>query len=153
VLLLRHGGRNKVLVSGGSLGQLGQFSAGMPAEWTRLKKSHPTVDVTILVTPCYNPKMRIISRRILREFWDKHPDAAIPLQTWFHDVERANWISPADIKTVYRNASSLANNRIVFNIKGNHYRLVVVVVYQHSVVYIRFVGTHDEYDRIDVSAI
>ena len=97
--------------------------------------------------------MRIISRRILREFLEQHPDAAISLQTWFHDVERTTWTSPADIKAVYRNASFLANNRIVFNIKGNHYRLVVLVVYQHSVVYIRFVGTHEEYDRIDAATI
>lgn len=97
--------------------------------------------------------MRIVSRRILREFWEKHPDAALPLQTWFHDVERANWSEPADIKTVYRNASFIANNRIVFNIKGNHYRLVVVVVYQHGMVYIRFVGTHEEYNRIDITTI
>jgi len=97
--------------------------------------------------------MRIISRRILREFWEKHPDAAIPLQTWFHDVGRAIWTGPADIKAVYRNASFLANNRVVFNIKGNHYRLVVLVVYQHGVVYIRFVGTHEEYDRIDAATI
>ncbi len=97
--------------------------------------------------------MRIISRRVLCEFWVKHPDAAIPLQTWFHDVESADWNSPADIKTVYRNASFLSNHRVVFNIKGNRYRLVVVVVYQHGVVYIRFVGTHTEYDRIDAATI
>jgi len=97
--------------------------------------------------------MRIISRRLLREFWEKHPDATIPLQTWFHDVERAAWDSPADIKAVYPNASIVANNRVVFNIRGNRYRLVVVVVYQHGVVYIRFVGTHDEYDRIDVATV
>ena len=97
--------------------------------------------------------MRIISQRVLREFWEKHPDTAIPLQTWFHDVERSTWNSPADIKEVYRNASFVANNRIVFNIKGNLYRFVVVVVYQHGVVYIRFVGTHEEYDRTDVTTI
>lgn len=97
--------------------------------------------------------MRIIGRRILREFWEKHPDATIALQTWFRDVEHASWISPADIKSVYRNASLVANNRVVFNIKGNHYRLVVLVVYQHGVVYIRFVGTHEEYDRIDAATI
>lgn len=97
--------------------------------------------------------MRIISRRILCDFWDIHPDAALPLKTWFHDVERANWKTPADIKAVYQNASFLANNRVVFNIKGNHYRLVVVVVYQHGVVYLRFVGTHEEYDRIDAVTI
>jgi len=97
--------------------------------------------------------MKIISRRILREFWKKHPDSAIALQTWFHDVERASWNSPADIKAVYQNASFVAKNRVIFNIKGNHYRLLVVVVFQHSVVYIRFVGTHEEYDRIDVTTI
>ena len=97
--------------------------------------------------------MRIISRRILREFWIKHPDATIALEVWFHDVKQATWNSPADIKNVYRNASFVANNRVVFNIKGNHYRLVVVVVYQHNVFYIRFVGTHAEYDRIDATTI
>jgi mRNA interferase HigB len=97
--------------------------------------------------------MRIISRRTLREFYEKHPDATIPLQTWFHDVQRAAWKSPAEIIAVYKNASILANNRVVFNIKGNRYRLVVVVVYQHGVVYIRFVGTHAEYDRIDAARI
>jgi mRNA interferase HigB len=97
--------------------------------------------------------MRIISRRILREFWIKHPDATVALQTWFHDVERANWSTSSDIKAEYQNASFVANNRVVFNIKGNHYRLVVVVVYQHNVVYIRFVGTHEEYNQIDVTTI
>ena len=97
--------------------------------------------------------MRVISRRILREFWEKHADAAIPLQTWFHEAEQAAWTNPADINAVYRNASILANNRIVFNIKGNRYRLVVLVVYVHNVVYIRFIGTHEEYDRIDAATI
>jgi mRNA interferase HigB len=97
--------------------------------------------------------VRIISRRVLREFWIKHPDATTALQTWFSDVEQATWNSPADIKEVYRNASFIANNRVVFNIKGNHYRLVVVVIYQHGVVYIRFVGTHTQYDRIDATTI
>jgi mRNA interferase HigB len=97
--------------------------------------------------------MRIISRRVLREFWEKHPDARIPLQTWFHEVEQSLWKSTTEISSVYRNVSFLANNRVVFNIKGNHYRLVVVVLYQHNVVYIRFVGTHAEYDHIDASTI
>jgi mRNA interferase HigB len=68
-------------------------------------------------------------------------------------MERANWNLPAVIKTDYQNASFVANNRVVFNIKGNHYRLVVAVIYQHGVVYIRFVGTHEEYDRIDVTTV
>jgi mRNA interferase HigB len=97
--------------------------------------------------------MRIISRRLLREFWEKHPDSSAALQTWFHDVEHAAWDTPADIKWIYKNVSFVANNRVVFNIKDNHYRLVVVVIYQHGVVYIRFVGTHAEYDRIDGTTI
>jgi mRNA interferase HigB len=97
--------------------------------------------------------MRIISRRILREFWEKHPDARLPLQTWFHDIKRANWAGPADIKAVYSNASFVANSRVVFNIKGNRYRLVVVVAFLHRVVYIRFIGTHEEYDQIDGTTI
>jgi mRNA interferase HigB len=97
--------------------------------------------------------MRIISKKILRDFWEKYPDSAVPLHTWYRDVAQATWTSPADIKSVYHNASIVANNRVVFNIKGNHYRLVVVVLYQHGVVYIRFVGTHEEYDRIDVTLI
>ncbi len=106
-----------------------------------------------MVTLWYNHTMRIISKRILREFWERHPDAAVHLQTWFHDVEHASWKSPADIKVVYHNASFLAHNRVVFNIKGNRYRIIVVVVYQHEVVFIRFVGTHAEYDKIDASTI
>lgn len=90
---------------------------------------------------------------MLREFWEKHPDSSIALQTWFHDVEHATWNTPADIKAVYKNASFVANNRVVFNIKGNHLRLVVIVIYQHGVIYIRFVGTHEEYDRINVTTI
>jgi mRNA interferase HigB len=97
--------------------------------------------------------VRIISRRTLLAFWEKHPDARIPLQTWYHDVKHANWNSPAEIKASYRTASFLANNRVVFNIKGNHYRLVVVVIYAHEIVYIRFVGTHAAYDEIDATTI
>lgn len=97
--------------------------------------------------------MRIISRRTLREFWEKHPDARKSLQAWYADIKRSNWQSPADIKKAYRNASFVRNNRVVFNIKGNHYRLVVAVNYSHGIVYIRFVGTHSEYDKIDVSSV
>jgi mRNA interferase HigB len=97
--------------------------------------------------------MRVISRKTLREFWEKHPDARKPLQTWYADLKHATWQSPADIKDVYQNASLLANNRVVFNIKGNKYRIIVIVQYHYGVVYIRFVGTHKEYDRIDAAII
>lgn len=97
--------------------------------------------------------MRIISRKTLREFWEKHPDSRQPLQAWYDDAKHADWKSPADIKSIYRNASFLANNRVVFNIKGNSYRLIVAVQYAHSLLYIRFVGTHKQYDRIDSETI
>ncbi|MBU0510631.1 MAG: type II toxin-antitoxin system HigB family toxin [Chloroflexi bacterium] len=97
--------------------------------------------------------MRIISRKTLREFWEKHPDARQVLQAWYVDVKRAEWKSPLDIKNIYRNVSIVANNRVVFNIKGNRYRLVLVIQYEFGIVYIRFVGTHLEYDKIDVTTI
>ena len=79
--------------------------------------------------------------------------AAQPLQAWYHDVKHAIWRSLADIKAVYRNASFLAQNRVVFNIKGNKYRLVVAVQYAYGIVFIRFVGTHKDYDAIDAGNI
>ncbi len=97
--------------------------------------------------------MRIISRKTLKEFWDRHPEARQPLQAWYIDSKHALWKSPEDIKNIYRNASFIANNRVIFNIKGNKYRLVVAVRYEYGIVYIRFVGTHREYERIDASAI
>lgn len=101
----------------------------------------------------YNICMRIISRKALRLFWEKHPDARQALQAWYADVKHANWRSPADIKNVYRTASFVANNRIVFNIKGNRYRIIVVVQYKYRIVYIRFVGTHQEYECVDATAV
>jgi len=97
--------------------------------------------------------MRIIARRVLREFWEQHSDARQALQAWYADVKQAAWKSPADIKKIYRNASLVANNRVVFNIKGNRYRLVVAIQYEFGIVYIRFVGTHQEYDRIDAAVV
>lgn len=97
--------------------------------------------------------MRIISRKTLRVFWEKHADAQSALEAWHADVKHAHWQSPADVKRVYRNASVIANNRIVFNIKGNRYRVIVAVQYRHGIVYIRFVGTHQEYDRVDAAQV
>jgi len=97
--------------------------------------------------------MRVISRKILREFWERHPDARQSLQTWYADIKHEILTSPTDIKSVYQNASFLANNRVVINIKGNRYRIIVVVQYRYGLVYIRFVGTHKEYDRINAEAI
>jgi mRNA interferase HigB len=99
--------------------------------------------------------VRVIARRTLREFWEQrgHGDAQQPLRAWFAEVRHANWRSPADIKASYRNASFLANNRVVFNIAGNKFRLVVALKYSAQLVFIRFVGTHAQYDEIDASGV
>lgn len=97
--------------------------------------------------------MRIISRKILREFWEKHPDSRQQLQAWYMDVKHADWTSPKDIKEIYPNASILVDNRVVFNIKGNKYRVIVIVQYRFGQVYIRFVGTHQDYDRINAKTV
>ena len=97
--------------------------------------------------------MRIISRKALRVFWEKHSDARQSLQAWYVDVKKAHWKSPAGIKKVYRNASFVGNNRVVFNIKGNGYRLIVAIHYGRGIVFIRFVGTHEEYNRIDAGTV
>jgi mRNA interferase HigB len=97
--------------------------------------------------------MRIIALKILREFWEAHPNARQPLQAWYEDAKHALWLSPLDIKATYRNASIVANNRVIFNIKGNDYRLIVAVNYRFGIAYIRFIGTHFEYDRVDATLI
>ncbi len=97
--------------------------------------------------------MRIIARSTLREFWQKYPDSQQALRAWFDDASRANWKTPSDIKEIYANASIIANNRVVFNIKGNRYRLIVHVRYDIGIVFIRFIGTHQEYDQINATTI
>jgi len=97
--------------------------------------------------------MRIIAKKALREFWQVHPDAEEPLLAWFREVEKEDWDTPARLKEKYASASIVGGNRVVFNIKGNNYRLVVKINYPYRVVYIRFVGTHAEYDRVDVEEV
>src|SRR6266404_497652 len=100
-------------------------------------------------------RMRIISRKTLRLFWEKpeYADAEQPLKAWFREASNANWTSPAAIKAAFGNASIVGNNRVVFNIGGNKYRLVVRVNYPYRVMYVRFVGTHAQYDRINMEEI
>lgn len=97
--------------------------------------------------------MRIIALGTLRIFWRKHADAETPLRSWYATASRAIWRSPADVKVAYRSASFVANNRIIFNIKGNEYRLVTAVHYNRGMMFIRFIGAHREYDKIDVTTI
>ncbi len=96
--------------------------------------------------------MRVIAKRALVAFWKRHADAENPLLAWYREVEKEDWASPARVKERYRTAS-FVGDRVVFNIKGNTYRLVVRINYPARIVYIRFVGTHQEYDRIDVKGI
>ena len=95
--------------------------------------------------------MHVISRKALKEFWSRHPDSEQALRAWYSEAKRAAWETPADVKKLYGSASIIANNRVVFDIRGNRYRLVVAIRYVSKVVFIRFVGTHDEYDRIDAT--
>ena len=93
--------------------------------------------------------MRIISRKTLKEFWLKHPQAEASLKAWFAEAEKSSWNTPQDIKNHYRSADFLKNNRVIFNISGNNYRLGVQINYHFNIAYIRFIGTHKEYDKID----
>jgi mRNA interferase HigB len=97
--------------------------------------------------------MRVIAKSTLREFWQVHPDAEEPLLAWFREVEHEDWDTPAKVKQKYRSASIVGGDRVVFNIKGNTYRLVVRINYPYRIVYIRFVGTHADYDEVDVQEI
>ena len=97
--------------------------------------------------------MRIIAKRTLRAFWERHADAEEPLLAWYREVEREDWDTPAKVKAKYASASIVGDNRVVFNIKGNGYRLVVKINYPYRIVYIRFVGTHAQYDAIDVEEV
>ena len=98
-------------------------------------------------------KLRIISKKIFREFWEKHSDSEQQLKAWFQETSNAEWKSPHDIKIEYPSASILADNRVVFNIKGNKYRLIVRINYDYGMTWIRFIGTHAEYDKIDATKI
>jgi len=97
--------------------------------------------------------MRIIAKRTLREFWRKHPDSEEQLKSWYSETSKMNWEKPNDIKQEYPKASIIGNNRVVFNISGNRYRLVVKVNYIRGWILIRFIGTHNEYDRVNVEVI
>jgi mRNA interferase HigB len=97
--------------------------------------------------------MRIVAKRTLREFWEQFPETEEPLLAWYREVEKEDWDGPAKVKEKYRSASIIKGSRVVFNIKGNDYRLVVKINYSYRMIYIRFVGTHAEYDEINVEEV
>ena len=97
--------------------------------------------------------MRIIARKTLLEFWQRHSDAEGPLKAWYDQARREQWDSPARVQVLYPTASIVGKDRVVFRIKGGTYRLVVSVFYPGGIVFIRFVGTHAEYDRINAEEV
>ena len=97
--------------------------------------------------------MHIISKKPLSEFWEQHADAEGPLKAWYDHAKRAQWLTPADVQKDFGDEAILPDNRAVFNIKGNRYRLIVRFNFTTHRIYIRWLGTHAEYDRIDVAKI
>lgn len=97
--------------------------------------------------------MRVIAIKTLRDFWEIHPNAMQPLLAWHDEASKAQWSQPTDIKAHYGSASFVGNNRVVFNIKGNDYRLIVALAYRLGVVYIKFIGTHAQYDKVDAATV
>jgi len=104
-------------------------------------------------------QMRLLSRSTLRDFWRIHHDAERPLRAWIAEIEQGEWRSAVDVKQLYKSASFVGNDRIVFNIGGNKYRLIVMVKYanteakRNGIIFVRFIGTHREYDKIDVAKV
>jgi mRNA interferase HigB len=97
--------------------------------------------------------MRVIAVSTLRAFWERYPDAEQPLKAWHEEATSASWSLPANIKAQCRSASVLKNRRVVFNIKGNDYRLIVAIAYKLQIVDVKFVGTHKEYDAVDAETV
>lgn len=97
--------------------------------------------------------MRIIAKKYLIKFWELHRESEQPLRAWYDEAAKASWQSPQEIKDQYRNASFIANNRVVFNIKGNDYRLIVAIAYRFGALYIKFIGTHAQYDKVNAKTI
>jgi len=97
--------------------------------------------------------MRIIARKTLREFWEEYPDSETPLKLWFKEIKKAQWRNFNRLKEQFGNASVVGNDRVVFNIKGNDYRLIATIDYEKQILWIRFIGTHKAYDKINAKTI
>jgi mRNA interferase HigB len=97
--------------------------------------------------------MRIIAKKSLVKYWEKYPDTEQPLKAWYQEANDATWAGPQDIKNQYRNVSIVGNNRVVFNVKGNTHRLIVALAYKQGIIFIKFIGTHEEYDRVNAGTV
>jgi len=94
-----------------------------------------------------------VSKKTLVDYYNKHKETKSQLETWYHEAKNAEWKNPQEVKEKYGSASIIGGNKVVFNIKGNKYRLVTKINYQMKIVYIKFIGTHKEYDKINVEEI
>ena len=97
--------------------------------------------------------MVVISYGTLSQYYKKHPDAKDALNNWYRLASQADWANYHEIKTMFNSVDAVGNDRFVFDIRGNNYRIVAMIFFDVRTVYVRFVGTHKEYDRIDCSAI
>lgn len=97
--------------------------------------------------------MRVIVKKVLRNFWEIHADCEQQLKAWYQETSKAQWQNPNQIKKDYPSASILSNHRIVFNLKGNNYRMIIKINYAYQIIWIRFIGTHSEYDKINANEI
>jgi mRNA interferase HigB len=102
---------------------------------------------------CLQIVMRVISRRTLKDFYERQAAAKAPLEAWFHEAKAAAWRTPKDISALCPSADFLPGNRVVFDIAGNHYRLIARIHYNTGIVFVRFVGTHAAYDKIDAATV
>jgi mRNA interferase HigB len=97
--------------------------------------------------------VRVIAKRTLKEFWEKHRDCEQQLKSWYQEVSKAQWSNPYETLQDYPNARIIESSRMIFNIKGNHYRLIIKINFKFGMIWIRFIGTHSEYDKIDPNTV
>jgi mRNA interferase HigB len=144
----------------GTVGELAPVPAEcLPIRGPSIRRFHPETAVVPKMGAWYCFEMRVIARRTLREFVSSlaghrdQPAVKAALDAWFHEASKARWNNMADVKQAYATASVVTAERIVFNIKGNSYRLVVAVDFEKGIVWIKWIGTHADYDRTDVTAV
>ena len=125
----------------------------LPTIYKKISTKVPNLRIMYYLCSKFHYMERIFAKSTLREFWEKNPDSEQHLKTWYDTIMSSDWKTPNDLKKTYTNASILKNNRVVFNIKGNAYRLIAKFNFEKQWVFIKFIGTHVEYDKIDVTNI
>lgn len=131
-----------------------KFTYGKNFNYKHRAKSSQIANLLLLLQSDFKNYMeRIFAKSTLREYWEVHPDSEQYLKTWFDTAMSSDWKTPNDVKQTYANASILKDNRIVFNIKGNSFRLVAKFNFEKQWIFVRFIGTHAAYDKIDANTI